>query len=74
MGAPIVCDGCRVREPWEHRCHGRMARVGDEPTGRSCECAECSEPVDRVHRIGCICETCSATYEREAWDPRMGAK
>ncbi len=17
-----ICDGCNVREPWEHRCHG----------------------------------------------------
>lgn len=27
-----ICDGCNVREPWEHRCHG-------EP----CRCAECHE-------------------------------
>jgi len=18
----VLCDGCNVREPWEHRCHG----------------------------------------------------
>lgn len=26
------CDGCNVRQPWEHRCHG-------EP----CPCEECAE-------------------------------
>ena len=25
---------------------------------------------DAVHSIGCACESCSAAYERERWDPR----
>lgn len=29
-----LCDGCNVREPFEHRCHG-------DDGGRSCECPEC---------------------------------
>lgn len=28
----FLCDGCRVREPWEHRCHGGH-----------CPCGECRE-------------------------------
>lgn len=27
-----LCDGCDVREPFEHRCHGE-----------SCSCLECAE-------------------------------
>lgn len=41
-GYPILCDGCRVRGPWEHRCHGNMARVDDEPAGGPCVCPECA--------------------------------
>jgi hypothetical protein len=29
---------------------------------------------ERTHPIGCVCETCSAAYERDAWDPRMGER
>lgn len=32
VGIHDLCDGCNVREPWEHRCHG-------EP----CTCPECRE-------------------------------
>jgi len=32
--APVICDGCNVREPWEHRCHGKP-----------CECPRCRESV-----------------------------
>jgi hypothetical protein len=70
----VICDGCRVNEPFEHRCHGRMARVNDEPVGKPCECSECSEPIEPTHRVGCLCGSCSAAYVRDAWDPRMGAK
>jgi len=37
----IICDGCRVRLPHEHRCHGKLARLNDVPVGRECECPEC---------------------------------
>lgn len=29
---------------------------------------------ERVHHVGCVCESCSAAYERDAWDPRMGER
>jgi hypothetical protein len=32
------------------------------------------EPLPIVHAVGCICGSCSAAYERDAWDPRMGEK
>lgn len=32
------------------------------------------EPLPAVHVVGCICGSCSAAYDRDAWDPRMGAK
>lgn len=28
-----LCDGCNVRAPWEHRCHGATV----------CDCPECRE-------------------------------
>lgn len=40
----MICDGCNVNKPWEHRCHGieKIARFGDIlPT--ACECPECRE-------------------------------
>lgn len=35
-----LCDGCDVREPFEHRCHGSDGAWMD---GRSCECPECGQ-------------------------------
>lgn len=40
---PNICDGCNVRDGWEHRCHGMQATVRGEPTGRPCECHECMD-------------------------------
>jgi len=38
-----ICDGCRVNEPHEHRCHKGQMRINDEPARKSCECPECLE-------------------------------
>jgi hypothetical protein len=41
-----VCDGCNVRQPWEHRCHGLDASeivVNGERVRGSCECPDCRE-------------------------------
>jgi NTP pyrophosphatase (non-canonical NTP hydrolase) len=73
----IICDGCNVRDPWEHRCHGSNAYVRGERTGLPCECHQCREDASKarqVHAVGCLCGDCSATYERDAWDPRMGQR
>lgn len=37
----LICDGCAVWSPHEHRCHEGDAQVKGEPTGRACECPEC---------------------------------
>lgn len=37
----LICDGCNVRPPWEHRCHEGNAWVRGEKTGRPCQCDEC---------------------------------
>lgn len=37
----VICDGCNVREPWEHRCHGSNAYVSGERVGKPCECRDC---------------------------------
>ena len=34
MSDMYICDGCNVREPWEHRCFG---------TSYGCGCEECAE-------------------------------
>ncbi len=36
-----ICDGCNVRPPFEHRCHGSRAVVRGEQTGEPCRCVEC---------------------------------
>jgi hypothetical protein len=41
MTKPLLCDGCNVSVPFEHRCHGRNAFVRGERTGQPCECSEC---------------------------------
>ena len=40
---PLICDGCNVRDGWEHRCHGRESVVRGEQTYRPCECHECND-------------------------------
>lgn len=37
----VVCDGCRVKFPFEHRCHGENAFVLGFATGKPCECPTC---------------------------------
>jgi len=37
----VICDGCNVRDGWEHRCHKENAFVGGEETGQPCECKVC---------------------------------
>lgn len=37
----IICDGCNARSPSEHRCYGSRAKVGDEWTGKACQCPDC---------------------------------
>lgn len=41
--APVICDGCNVQGVHEHQCHRDNARVGDEPTGKPCQCQSCTE-------------------------------
>lgn len=36
-----ICDGCRVREPFEHRCHKTNIYEFGDFTGADCEC-ECN--------------------------------
>lgn len=63
-----ICDGCNVRKPWEHRCHGPRAFVNGERVGLPCECQQCREDesaAKQVHSIGCNCEECIAAYERQ---------
>ena len=40
----IICDGCRVKGLWEHRCMGERAMVNGEQTGKACECPDCNCP------------------------------
>lgn len=40
----VICDGCNVRPPWEHRCHGDEAvTVGGDRIPLPCGCVECAE-------------------------------
>lgn len=38
-----LCDGCNVREPFEHRCHGAFGPIAvwGEMVEAGCNCAEC---------------------------------
>lgn len=37
----VICDGCRVTAPFEHRCHGERVQVAGESVAGSCQCVEC---------------------------------
>lgn len=37
-----LCDGCNVRAPWEHKCHGENAVMYGEQTYKPCECQRCA--------------------------------
>lgn len=37
----IICDGCNVNAPFEHRCHEHNAMIRGETTNKSCECPVC---------------------------------
>lgn len=39
--APVICDGCNVRPPFEHRCHGQRSVVRGEQTDKKCQCPDC---------------------------------
>lgn len=34
----VICDGCNVPPPHEHRCHAHQAQVSGMPTGQACQC------------------------------------
>lgn len=42
----MICDGCNVRPPWEHRC-----------SGAGCECPDCRE-VERYAALPKVCPMC----------------
>lgn len=37
----VICDGCAVNPPHEHRCHGLRAYVNGEAMRRPCDCRDC---------------------------------
>lgn len=47
MNPAILCDGCNVRNLWEHRCHKDKAIVKGVFAGKPCECPDCRES-DRI--------------------------
>jgi len=55
MTRPVICDGCNVRDPWEHRCHGRLTR--HRGTVVACECKACREH-EQAEPRGIYCGLC----------------
>ena len=43
----IICDGCNVNLPHEHRCHGNRSVVRGERMDKPCQCLDCFV-VDRL--------------------------
>jgi len=46
----MICDGCNVREPHEHRCHEDRCTVGGEFVEGTCECPECHPTAESLMR------------------------
>ena len=38
---PIICDGCNVPPPREHRCHVSKSVIRGKQTNRQCQCPGC---------------------------------
>jgi len=53
-----------TRQMWQHHSEDCAITIAHRA----------SYPAERVHPIGCVCESCSATYERERRDPRDGTR
>jgi hypothetical protein len=37
----VICDGCNVALPHEHRCHGENAQMAGMPVNKPCNCPIC---------------------------------
>jgi hypothetical protein len=51
LEAPIICDGCNVRPPFEHRCHGNRSVIAGKHTGQTCECKDCHLAAESSLRV-----------------------
>jgi hypothetical protein len=40
----VICDGCNVRPPFEHRCHEDRPHVNGALVEGRCECDLCVDP------------------------------
>lgn len=50
LGVPKnICDGCRGKEPFEHKCHGENAGVLGFKTNKPCECRICQCQKEESH-------------------------
>lgn len=47
----VVCDGCNVREPFEHRCHQRNILVQGERIDKLCCCWECLDVIVNTVKV-----------------------
>lgn len=62
-----ICDGCNVREPFEHRCHGSRMQVRGENVIGACQCEDC-KPFDYGGSIP-ECPSCGRVMSsREAYE------
>ena len=69
MAEKIICDGCSVREGFEHRCHGKTRIiVRGEPYDGPCECFYCGGYYETLQQKG---EAIINLNERE--DAQFGA-
>lgn len=49
-----ICDGCNVRDGWEHRCHIHNIVIKGEFTKHDCECDFCKESREYAKKISRI--------------------
>lgn len=72
----LLCDGCRVNPPHEHRCHEEWPQVNGEPQpGKKCECEICHPTPEELAAFRKKLEKkpsfwCSACHNM---DPKCGA-
>lgn len=53
----VICNGCRVPEPWLHQCKGKVSIAKDGVTNKPCECEDCLG--------GVICDGCAVRTPHE---------
>ncbi len=68
-----ICDGCNVREPWEHKCHGGDCECSCNKMSEKCPYEKC-EHISRADYSMSGCKLYLAPWHAEHCKSRIDFK